>query len=182
MPSGRSWRRSCRRPARAGASGNGRCVATPVQHGPPPLARFPVSTCRASLPQRTDPGASVGRFRGSCCLPRSPVGSASTTSLSRPAQASHTLRPTNSLDRPGRHLSQGFDPHSCPSEPPAGYRANRPLPGWDFHPQGDRALRDAPERQINKLKMLKRAMYGRAGIDLLRARMLPLDDEGLYRE
>ncbi len=30
------------------------------------------------------------------------------------------------------------------------------------------------EGQINKLKTLKRAMYGRAGIDLLRARMLPL--------
>jgi transposase len=31
------------------------------------------------------------------------------------------------------------------------------------------------EGQIHRLKMLKRAMYGRAGIDLLRARMLPLE-------
>jgi transposase len=31
-----------------------------------------------------------------------------------------------------------------------------------------------PEGQINKLKTLKRAMYGRAGVDLLRARMMPL--------
>jgi transposase len=30
------------------------------------------------------------------------------------------------------------------------------------------------EGQINRLKTLKRAMYGRAGIDLLRARMVPL--------
>jgi transposase len=30
------------------------------------------------------------------------------------------------------------------------------------------------EGQINKLKTLKRAMYGRAGIELIRARMLPL--------
>jgi transposase len=30
------------------------------------------------------------------------------------------------------------------------------------------------EGQINRLKMLKRAMYGRASVDLLRARMLPL--------
>jgi hypothetical protein len=30
------------------------------------------------------------------------------------------------------------------------------------------------EGQINRLKMLQRAMYGRAGIDLLRARMIPL--------
>jgi transposase len=30
------------------------------------------------------------------------------------------------------------------------------------------------EGQINKLKTLKRAMYGRAGVELLRARMTPL--------
>jgi transposase len=30
------------------------------------------------------------------------------------------------------------------------------------------------EGQINRLKMLTRAMYGRAGVDLLRARMIPL--------
>jgi len=30
------------------------------------------------------------------------------------------------------------------------------------------------EGQINRMKMLKRAMYSRAGADLLRARMLPL--------
>jgi transposase len=29
------------------------------------------------------------------------------------------------------------------------------------------------EGQINRLKTLKRAMYGRAGAELLRARMLP---------
>ncbi len=32
------------------------------------------------------------------------------------------------------------------------------------------------EGQINRLKTLKRAMYGRAGVDLLRARMLPLPE------
>ena len=30
------------------------------------------------------------------------------------------------------------------------------------------------EGQINRLKTLKRAMYGRAGVDLLRARTMPL--------
>ena len=30
------------------------------------------------------------------------------------------------------------------------------------------------EGQINKLKTLKRAMYGRAGVELLRAPMMPL--------
>jgi len=29
------------------------------------------------------------------------------------------------------------------------------------------------EGQLNRLKMLKRKMYGRAGIELLRARLLP---------
>ncbi len=38
------------------------------------------------------------------------------------------------------------------------------------------------EGQINKLKTLKRAMYGRAGVDLLRARMLPLQEACLHQE
>lgn len=38
------------------------------------------------------------------------------------------------------------------------------------------------EGQINRLKTLKRSMYGRAGIELLRARMLPLEDFNLHRE
>ncbi len=42
-------------------------------------------------------------------------------------------------------MSQGFDPADYSTEPPASYRANRPLPGWDLHPQGDRAFRGAPE-------------------------------------
>jgi transposase len=38
------------------------------------------------------------------------------------------------------------------------------------------------EGQINRLKMLKRAMYGRAGAELLRARMFPLVEAALQRE
>ena len=38
------------------------------------------------------------------------------------------------------------------------------------------------EGQINRLKTLKRSMYGRASIELLRARMLPLQDYNLHRE
>jgi hypothetical protein len=68
-----------------------------------------------------------------------------TTSFSRPAQASHTLRPVDSLPRPRLSLSQGFDTVSYPIAPPASYRANRPLPGWDSHPRDDHALRGAPE-------------------------------------
>ena len=36
--------------------------------------------------------------------------------------------------------------------------------------------------QINKLKTLKRAMHGRAGVDLLRARMMSLQEESLHQE
>ena len=38
------------------------------------------------------------------------------------------------------------------------------------------------EGQINRLKTLKRSMFGRASIGLLRARMLPLQDCNLHRE
>jgi len=38
------------------------------------------------------------------------------------------------------------------------------------------------ERQINRLKAIKRAMYGRAGIELLRARMIPLYQVDLHQE
>jgi hypothetical protein len=120
-------------------------AATLVTRGSPPLTRSPVSTCRAHLPRWTGPGASVGCFPRPCCLPRSPAGSASMTSLSRPAHALHTLRPVDSLGRQKRPLSQGFDRDGYPSEPPDSYRANRPLPGWDLHPRGDRAVRGAPE-------------------------------------
>ena len=106
-----------------------------------PACAFPCLDVLCPLPRWTGPGASVGCFPRPCCLPRVLAGSASTTSLSRPAQALHTLRPVNSLDRPKRPLSQGFDTASYPTTPPASYRANRPLPGWDFHPLGERALR-----------------------------------------
>jgi transposase len=38
------------------------------------------------------------------------------------------------------------------------------------------------EGQINRLKMLKRAMYGRTGVDLLRARIMPLPGAILHQE
>jgi transposase len=38
------------------------------------------------------------------------------------------------------------------------------------------------EGQINKLNTLKRAKYGRAGVDLLRARMMPLLDDSVHQK
>jgi len=101
-----------------------------------PRLRNPCLDVLFPLPRWTGPGAFAGCFPSPCCLPRSPGGSASTTSLSGPAQALLTLRPVESLDRQKRPLSQGFDTASYPTASPVSYRANRPLPGWDLHPQG----------------------------------------------
>jgi hypothetical protein len=60
--------------------------------------------------------------------------------LSRPAQASLTLRPTGSLNRPRRPLSRGFDPASRPAKPLVSYQVNRQLPGWNLPPLVKRAL------------------------------------------
>jgi transposase len=40
------------------------------------------------------------------------------------------------------------------------------------------------EEQVNRLKTIKRQMYGRAGVELLRARLIPLsvDSTVLHRE
>ena len=91
------------------------------------------------LPRWTAAGASVGCFPTACSLPRFPAGSASTTSLSRPAQASLALRPVGSLSRPRRPLSRGFDPPGCPDKPLVSYQINRQLPGWNLPPLVTRA-------------------------------------------
>jgi hypothetical protein len=92
------------------------------------------------LPRWTAAGASVGCFPAACSLPRFPAGSASTTSLSRPAQASLALRPVGSLSRPRRPSSRGFDPPGCPGEPLVSYQINRQLPGWNLPPLATRAV------------------------------------------
>src|SRR3954453_8197736 len=73
-------------------------------------------------------------------LPRNSGGSASATSLSRPARASLTLRPVGLLNRPRRPLSRGFGPVGCPSEPLVSYQRNRQLAGWNLPPLVNRAV------------------------------------------
>ena len=64
----------------------------------------------------------LGRFLPhSCGLPRLTGGSASTTSLSRPAQASLALRPARSQPAQGGLLSRGFDLAGYPTEPLGSY-------------------------------------------------------------
>ena len=73
------------------------------------------------LPRWIRMGARIGCFPIPRGLPRYSGGSASTTSLSGPAQASLALRPTRSQPAQGGLLSRGFDPVSYPTEPLGSY-------------------------------------------------------------
>ena len=81
------------------------------------------------IPRWTKTGASVGFFPISRGLLRSIGGSAPTTSLSRPAQASLALRPAGLLSRLTRPLSQGFGPGQSPSRT-ACQLPELPTPVW----------------------------------------------------
>src|SRR4051812_45367037 len=106
------------------------------------LPRLPVSPFQRAVP--TTPADQGGcacrllpRLRG---LPRYSGGSASATSLSRPAQASLTLRPAGLLNRPRRPSSRGFDLTSYPTKPLVSYQINRQLSGWILPPLVIRAV------------------------------------------
>ena len=81
------------------------------------------------LPRWTGTGALVGASPFHTGLPRNAGGSASITSLSRPARASLTLRPAGLLNRPRRPLSRGFDPAGCPTVSLVSYQS-LPTPLW----------------------------------------------------
>jgi hypothetical protein len=59
-------------------------------------------------------------------------GSASALSLSRPAQASLTLRAAELLSRLKRPLSRGSSPAGYPAEPLVSYQINQQLSGWNL--------------------------------------------------
>ena len=114
-------------------------AATLARDGSPPITRTTFPTCRAHYP-----GGSSGctcrllpRSRG---LPQMAGGSASTLSLSRPAQASLTLRPAGLLSRLKRPLSRGSSPTGYPTEPLVSYQINRQLSGWNPPPLVIRAF------------------------------------------
>jgi len=88
----------------------------------PDYPRHP-SDVPCPLPRWTRMGARIGCFPIPRGLPRNSGGSAPTTSLSRPAQASHTLRPARSLDRPRRPSSRGFGQVGRPTKPLVSYRS-----------------------------------------------------------
>src|SRR5712664_4922943 len=114
-------------------------AATLTRDGSPPITRTTFPTCHAHYP-----GGSSGcacrllpRSRG---LPQMAGGSASTLSLSRPAQASLTLRPVGLLSRLKRPLSRGSSPSGYPAEPLVSYQINRQLSGWNLPPLVIRAF------------------------------------------
>ena len=84
--------------------------------GSPPVTRITLPTCRAHYPGGPERVRLSVASPSTCGLPRNSGGSASTTSLSRPAQASLALRPAGLLNRPRRPLSRGFDPTGYPDQ------------------------------------------------------------------
>jgi hypothetical protein len=134
----------------------------PRRDGSPPL---PGSPSRRAVPiTPADRSGCLCRLlprpRG---LPRFAGGSASATSLSRPAQASLALRPVELLNRPRRPLSRGFDTISYPNMPLVSYQTNRLLSGWILPPPVIRALgahseiRDCTFRQQRRSRVSLRS-------------------------
>src|SRR2546429_6779300 len=113
--------------------------ATLATDGSPPITRTTFPTYRAYYPGGSS-GCSCRLLPRSYSLPQMAGGSASALSLSRPAQASLTLRPAGSLSRPRRPLSRGSDPTSYPVEPLASFRTYRQLSGWNPPPLMIRAF------------------------------------------
>src|SRR5215211_1563393 len=107
--------------------------------GLPRLPETTFPTCRAHYPGGSS-GCACRLLPRSCSLPQMAGGSASALSLSRPAQASHMLRPAGSLSRLKRPLSRGSSPSGYPAEPLVSYRINRQLSGWNLPPQVIRAF------------------------------------------
>ncbi len=114
-------------------------VATLALDGPPPITRTTFPTCRAHYPGGSS-GCACRLLPRSCCLPQMTGRSASALSLSRPAQASLTLRPARLLNRLKRPLSRGSSPAGYPTEPLVSYQINRQLSGWNLPPLVIRAF------------------------------------------
>src|SRR6202035_2667525 len=114
-------------------------AATLALDGSPPITRTTFPTCRAHYPGGSN-GCACRLLPRSYSLPKMAGGSASALSLSRPAQASLTLRPARLLNRLKRPLSRGSSPAGYPTEPLVSYQINRQLSGWNLPPLVIRAF------------------------------------------
>src|ERR1019366_408030 len=140
-------------------------AATLALDGSPPITRTTFPTCRAHYPGGSS-GCACRLLPRSCSLPQMAGGSASALSLSRPAQASLTLRPARLLNRLKRPLSRGSSPAGYPTEPLVSYQINRQLSGWNLPPLVIRAFGAhcqertyAPAYYINRVRRLTRPVY-----------------------
>src|SRR5208282_3537021 len=97
--------------------------ATSVPYGPPPITRLTLPTCPAHYPDGPERVHLSVAFPLHSGLPRYSGGSASMTSLSRPAQALLTLRPAGLLNRPKTAFVTRLRPARLPDQ------AARQLPG-----------------------------------------------------
>jgi len=108
-------------------------AATLATNGSPPTTSNHLSDVPCPLPRRIK-RVHCRLLPRSRSLPQMAGGSASALSLSRPAQASLTLRPARLLNRPRRPLSRGSSPSGYPSKPLVSYQINRQLSGWILPP------------------------------------------------
>ena len=108
-------------------------AATLTTNGSPPITRTTFPTCRAHYPGGSS-GCACRLLPHSCSLPQMAGGSASALSLSRPSQASLSLRPVGLLSRLKRPLSRGSSPSGCPAEPLVSFQINRQLSWWNLPP------------------------------------------------
>jgi hypothetical protein len=139
---------SAARPAAFQASTTPPTTRSSASPGTPHPRQIPHQSSRDSAGYidglRRYPGGSSGRacrlLPRSCCLPLLTGGSASALSLSRPAQASLTLRSAGLLNRLKRPLSRGSSPAGYPTEPLVSYQINRQLSGWNLPPLVIRAF------------------------------------------
>ena len=115
-------------------------AATLVPNGHPPITRLTLPTCRAHYPdgpERVHLSVASPLHSG---LPRYSGGSASMTSLSRPAQTSLALRPAGLLNRLcGLCHEASIRPVTRPNRSSA-TRSYRQLPGWILPPLVNRAV------------------------------------------
>jgi hypothetical protein len=136
-------------------------AATLAHDGSPPITQTTFPTCRAHYPGGSS-GCSYRLLPRSCSLPQMAGGSASALSLSRPARASHALRPAGSLSRPRRPLSRGSSPSGYPAEPLVSFQINRQLSGWNPPPLVISRLRGArPARDIDADDLCRHLAKGR---------------------
>src|SRR5476651_2841676 len=147
-------------------------AATLALDGSPPITRTTFPTCRAHYPGGSS-GCACRLLPRPYSLPQMAGGSASALSLSRPAQASLTLRPAGLLSRLKRPLSRGSSPAGYPAEPLVSYQINRQLSGWNLPPLVIRALgahcQQATSAGNERGRQLRRAFLI---LDAINARLL----------